>query len=319
MKKTLKKIVYSVLALITVVFFAALILAYIPLKPKSNHVGISPDQAVQMREQFTEPHQVFTTTDGETLFMRRWNPEIADPQKQDIAVLIFHGITAHSGPYKMMGEPFSKAGYTTFGLDYRGHGLSGGNRADYPSKERRIADLVEAVHFVKGLGFARVVVLGHSLGVASAIYVGKAIPDEIAGLILLSGAYEGKNRKAAQLSLFEKAKILSTSIFRPSVQVVEYFREGMTGLDDPLFNFKYTLRFLTILDMQELHLPQDLNIPVLVGVGDKDELFDVEKVRALYDQVPGDKKEFVLLKDAYHAKFPAESWQELIAWLDKNF
>ena len=314
-----KKILYTILALVAVVFIAALVLAYIPLKPKSNHVAISPDQAAEMRAHFTEPHHVFTTTDGETLYMRRWDPGSMDTQKKDIAVLILHGITAHSGAYKMAGEPLSKGGYTTFGLDYRGHGLSGGNRADYASKERRIADLVEAVRFVKGLGFPKVVVLGHSLGVASAFYVGKTIPDEIAGLILLSGAYEGKERVTAPPSIFEMAKILSTSIFRPSVQVVEYYREGMTGQDDPLFNFKYTLRFLTLLDVQELRLPPDLNIPVLVGVGDQDELFDVEKVRELYDEIPGDKKEFLVLKDTYHARFPAESWQQLVVWLDKTF
>ena len=58
---------------------------------------------------------------------------------------------------------------------------------------------------------------------------------------------------------------------------------------------------------------------MLLGVGDKDELFEVAQVKALYDEVPGDKKEFVVLKDTYHARFPDESWQELVGWLDKSF
>ena len=43
----------------------------------------------------------------------------------------------------MAGTPISAGGYTTYGLDYRGHGLSDGNRGDAPGKERLIADLTE--------------------------------------------------------------------------------------------------------------------------------------------------------------------------------
>ena len=163
------------------------------------------------------------------------------------------------------------------------------------------------------------IVLGHSLGVASAICAADAIPNEISGLILLSGAYEGKKGLTKPPTLFQKTKIIASSIFRPSHQAVEYYREGMTGSNDPLFNFSYTLRFLTMIDVKQLRLPKDLNIPVLVGVGDKDELFDVDKVREFYNLVPGDKKEFLVMKDATHAKIPLESWEKIVSWLNKNF
>ena len=93
----------------------------------------------------------------------------------------------------------------------------------------------------------------------------------------------------------------------------------MTGMDDTLFNFRYTLRFLTMLDVKQLRLPKDLNIPVLVGVGDKDELFTIDKVKELYDLVPGNKKEFLIMKDATHAKIPLESWEAVVAWLDNTY
>ncbi|MFN2303444.1 MAG: alpha/beta hydrolase, partial [Anaerolineales bacterium] len=69
--------------------------------------------------------------------------------------------------------------FTTFGLDYRGHGVSDGNRGDRTNKERWIADLAESVEFIKSLGFQRVIVVGHSLGVAAAICVADASPEEI--------------------------------------------------------------------------------------------------------------------------------------------
>jgi acylglycerol lipase len=219
----------------------------------------------------------------------------------------------------MAGKPLSAGGYTTFGLDYRGHGLSGGNRGDNPNKDRWITDLAESVKYIKGLGYSKIIILGHSLGVASAICAANAVPNEISGLILLSGAYEGKKGLTKPPTLFEKTKIFASSIFRPSYQAVEYYRKGMTVTKDPLFNFKYTLRFVTMLNVKELRLPKNLNIPVLVGIGDQDELFEIVKVKDFYNLVPGNKKEFLIMKNTTHAKIPVESWEQVVAWLDKIY
>jgi PhoPQ-activated pathogenicity-related protein len=76
---------------------------------------------------------------------------------------------------------------------------------------------------------------------------------------------------------------------------------------------------MTMLDVKKLRLPKDLNIPVLVGVGDHDELFEVDKVKDFYNMIPGDKKTFFVMKNATHAKIPLESWEEIVAWLDKTY
>jgi alpha-beta hydrolase superfamily lysophospholipase len=219
----------------------------------------------------------------------------------------------------MAGEPISAGGYTTFGLDYRGHGLSDGNRGDSPGKDRWIADLAQSVKYIKGLGFTKVIVLGHSLGVAFAICAADAVPNDVSGLILLSGAYEGRKGLSKPTPWFQEAKILASSIFRPSYPAVEYYREGMTVSKDTLFNFRYTLRFLTMMDVKKLRLSPSLNIPVLVGVGDKDELFAIDKVKDFYNMIPGNKKTFFIMKNATHAKIPLESWEEIVTWLNKTY
>jgi len=319
MKKVFKKIFYSLIFLVTVLCIAGLVLAYLPTTWRINNKGITPEEAAVLREKYTGPHNLFTATDGETLFLRRWDPDSVEPAKKNIAVLIFHGFTAYSGPYNMAGLPISKGGYTTFGLDYRGHGLSGGNRGDNPGKDRWIADLAESVKFIKGLGYSKVIVLGHSLGVAAAICAADAVPHDIAGLVLLSGAYESRKGVSQQLSFFQKAKLLSSAIFRPSYRAVEYYREGMTISVDTLWNYRYTPRFVMMLDVKKLRLPPDLNIPVLVGVGDKDELFAIDKVKDFYNLIPGNQKQFFVMKNATHAKIPVECWEEIVAWLNKTF
>ncbi len=317
--KFLKWLFYIVLSVLLVACLAGLTLAFWPMEWRIQNKGITPEQASVMRTEFTAPHEVFNTADGETIFLRRWNPDTLSDAKKDIAVLIFHGFTAYSGPYKMAGEPFSAAGYTTFGIDYRGHGLSSGNRGDSPSADRWIADLVEAIRHVKSKGFSRVVVLGHSLGVAAAMCAANAAPNDIAGLILLSGAYESRPGISKPISVFDQARILSSALFRPSYRAVEYYRDGMTVTEDTLFNFRYTPRFVMMMDVKKLRVPESLKAPVLVGVGDEDELFSVEKVKEFYDLIPGDNKELLIMANTTHAKIPLESWQEVAKWLDRTF
>jgi alpha-beta hydrolase superfamily lysophospholipase len=319
MKKIIKRVLYTLLFLVVAIVIAGLVLAYLPAESKISNKGITPAQAAFLREHYTGPHNQFTTADGVTHFLWRWNPDTTMPAKKDIAVLLLHGFTAYGGAYTMAGVPMSKGGYTVFGLDYRGHGLSDGNRGDSPGKDIWIGDIANAVKYIKTLGFTKVVVLGHSLGVASAICVADSVHNEIAGLILLSGAYEGRKGLTTPPTFFQQAKILSSAIFRPSYPAVEYYRKGMTVTPDTLFNFRYTLRFLTMLDVKKLRLPPTLNIPVLVGVGDKDELFEIDKVKDFYNLVPGDKKQFLVMKNATHAKIPVECWEEIVAWLDKTF
>ncbi len=318
-KKVLKKTAYTILALVVIVLITGLTLAFLPTKSKTNHTGISAERAAVLRQGYKGAHDEFTTTDGETLFLWRWNPDTLAAAKKGIAVLIFHGITAYGGAYTMAGVPLSAGGYITFGLDYRGHGLSGGNRGDAPGAERWITDLAESIKYIKELGFSKVILLGHSLGVASAICAVNKVPGEVAGLVLLSGAYEGRPGLSTPPTLFEKSKILASAVFRPSYQAVEYYRKGMTVTKDSLFNLRYTLRFLTMLDVKKLRVSGEVNIPVLVGAGDQDELFEVSKVKELYDLVPGDKKEFLVMKNATHAKIPVECWEQVAAWLDKTY
>ncbi len=268
----------------------------------------------ELRKDFNKPHYLMTTSDDKILFLRAWNP----PTKSDVVILIFHGITAYSGPYEMMGEPLAKIGYNVLGLDLRGHGLSDGNRGDYPSKERLLKDLSETIAFVKEK-FSTIVLLGHSLGVLTAIIAAYQCPESINGLILLSAGRDVKPGAYKALSFVKKLKILFSSLVSPSKPVITYYRDGVTGLDDPLRQFKYTLRFMSIFNAKKLTFPEKINVPMIFGVGDKDELFTVESAKKLLEEIPCDNKKFIVIKGAKHAEFPPDGFTELISWLDANF
>jgi alpha-beta hydrolase superfamily lysophospholipase len=269
---------------------------------------------VKLREDFKDPHYLVSTSDGKELFLRVWEPE----NSSKIAILILHGITAYSEPYKMLGVPLSKIGYTVYGLDLRGHGLSDGIRGDYPSDERLVKDLGESMLFLKEK-HPTLILLGHSLGALTALIASNFYLKEISGLILISAAKEVKPGVYKKMSISTKLKILLSSIIKPSKPIISYYRDGMTGLNDPLYNFKYTLRFMKILNVKKLNIPDKFEIPIALGIGEHDEIFSVESARSFFDEIPSENKRFIVLPGAKHAEFPEGSWSELINWLSSTF
>ena len=268
----------------------------------------------KLREKFTGPHYLLKTIDNKTLFLRQYEPI----NESNTAVLIFHGVTAYSGPYtKVIGEPIAKAGFAVFGLDLRGHGLSDGNRGDYPSRKLLLADIEKVISFLKEK-YLKLIIMGHSLGVVTAGIALEQNQEKIDGLALLSAARKTRPGVYRKTRFGKKMKILFSGIFKPSKQVMEYYREGMLGLDDPLFNFKYTPRFFITLNPKKLKFP-DLEIPVLLALGDEDELFAIDAAKELFEEIKSPNKEFIVFKGAKHAEFPDNSAKDIISWLNANF
>lgn len=269
-----------------------------------------------LRNDYTDPHHLITTSDNQTLFLRKW--ETKAKTTKDTAILLFHGITAYSGPYLLITKPLTDLGFTVYGLDLRGHGLSDGVRGDSPSMERYANDLCESISYVKQL-HPKVVLLGHSLGVLSSMIALNNCLDSIDGAALLSGARTTRPGVYPGMSIFQKLRILFSHLINPSKPAIQYYREGMVGLDDPLFTFMYTFRFMRIIGLRDFKFPDVKNLPFFVGIGDQDELFSVEACRALYDEIPSTSKMFHVAKGGKHADFPEGSMNPLGFWFNDHF
>lgn len=286
----------------------------------------------RLRGEFSDPHELLVASDGKTLFLRRWDA----PQSSNVTVLLFHGITAHSGAYgPSLAEPLARAGVSVFGMDLRGHGLSDGVRGDYPGPDRLVRDLSETVAFVKARS-KKLVVLGHSLGALSALLSVKYRPADIDGLILLSagrrmrsGVYSRPTRRSALRTL------LGIALLR-GVPLIDYRREGMVGVGDPLFNFRYSARFHTtfygvgalrlirmfregMVDSPNSRLEGNLRVPLLVAVGDQDELFTPESSRELGESLHSRDTTFLLIPGGRHAVPTPEMPGLLAGWLHPRF
>jgi acylglycerol lipase len=287
---------------------------------------------VRLREEFPAPHELVKTSDGKVLFLRHW---VGAPGT-DLAVLLLHGITAYSEPYGKLGaEDLARIGVNVFGLDLRGHGRSDGRRGDLPSGERLSRDLGETIDFLK-TRYSRVVLLGHSLGAISALIAVHRFPRRVDGLILLSAARRVTPGIYRKPSAGAAVKILfGIALFR-SRPWIEYNRRGMLGRDDPLFNFHYTARFYSavygvspwtvvrmlrrnLLESPYLSPSSPLEVPVLVGVGDQDELFSVDSSQEFFAGLPASHKTFLVIPGGRHASFPPNSWRPIAEWLSHQF
>lgn len=106
--KFFRRLLYIVVVLVAFLVIAGLALAFWPAEWRIKNKGITPEQAATLRKDYSGPHNTFTTSDGETLFLRRWDPDSMGSSRKNIAVLLFHGFTAYSRPYDMAGTPLSK-------------------------------------------------------------------------------------------------------------------------------------------------------------------------------------------------------------------
>ena len=257
-------------------------------------------------------------------------------QEAPASVLIFHGITGYSGPYgPLVAEHLSASGYDVYGLDLRGHGLSDGRRGDYPSRERFVEDLDSAVALARSKS-SKLILLGHSLGALAAIAAINSKPEAVDGLVILSAA------RRIRTGVYPKPKagtllktLFGVTIFR-GTPLIEYRRAGQLGLDDPLFTLKYSARFYAVLygvgalavtrmmrsgllESPNLRFNRKLSVPLLLGVGDQDELFPVEGVKEFRDEIECDDKSFFVAPGARHAVWPSDSWGPLDEWLKRRF
>jgi pimeloyl-ACP methyl ester carboxylesterase len=128
--------------------------------------------------------------DGLSLHALEWS-------REGIGLLLLHGFGNEAHIWDDF-APQVAPHYRTLALDWRGHGDSDWDpehRYDYPN---HVADL-EAV--AQGLGFARMVLVGHSLGGRVAMLYAGAHPGRLAGLVIVDSAPELDARGTTRIRL----------------------------------------------------------------------------------------------------------------------
>ena len=114
------------------------------------------------------------------------------PASPSGVLLLCHGLGEHAGRYGNVVDAVVPDGWAVYGLDQRGHGLSGGRRAHVD----RYADLLADFDVFRRAVVARhpdvpVVLLGHSMGGQIALAYALDHQADLAGLVLSAPALAG--------------------------------------------------------------------------------------------------------------------------------
>jgi uncharacterized protein len=137
----------------------------------------------------TESLDLLIPVAGDVVVGARFHPAAATAP----TILFFHGNGEIVADYDELAPFYRRQGVNFFPVDYRGYGRSTGD----PTVRAMMLDCHEIFHFVRRwlpeMGYpGPLVVMGRSLGSASALELAAAYPDQVAALIVESGfAYAG--------------------------------------------------------------------------------------------------------------------------------
>lgn len=232
-------------------------------------------------------------TDGVSIAVRIYRT----PTPAKANLVFYHGGGAHSGAgYQLLAQHLAaEHNIQVYTPDLRGHGQSGGPRGDSPSPLQIYEDVDSVLDFVRQENSKELPLFlgGHSSGGGLVIqYATKHDHNKIHGCLMVSPQL-GPNSGVANdggSSSFAKVSILP------------FILNGICGImgHEPAVQFQYTdkeiqedgvVPFNTVNmanaisptePAKQLQQMQDSKVPLKLWMGENDELFDSQKVQALY-------------------------------------
>lgn len=270
--------------------------------------------------------------DGTRLFLRSWTP--AGGARR--AALCFHGATGSGEFFAMFADILAPRGAAVFVADYRGHGLSGGRRGDYPSFETLLEDAREIAALVRArTGGAPLFVLGESMGGAVAVNFAARFPDLPAGLILFSPALLFRKSVPWPHILFMPYYLLMalTAPGRPVIGVAGRENEGIKNplhaeydRTDPLhlsaISARYFLQLNRYMGVALKECPPLIFTPTILFQGEADAGIDPAGARDFIARLASADKQLVLYPKGYHTLLTDPDAPDVAArlaeWVEKH-
>ena len=146
-------------------------------------------------------------------------------------VVMLHGITDSGRTWSRVAEALA-ADYDLIMLDARGHGLSEATEAGYTAED--LAPDVAAV--IHALGLERVVLMGHSMGGATAVATAAHFPALVRALILEDPPWGGAPDKSTPAERAARSAEWQRSILKrkaqPLAEIVTFGRRRLPNWDE---------------------------------------------------------------------------------------
>jgi alpha-beta hydrolase superfamily lysophospholipase len=254
-----------------------------------------------------------------------WLPERA-PRA---IVVIAHGLAEHGGRYADLAGRLVGKGYAVYALDHRGHGRSGGERANIGRFDFLVSDLGTFIgRAQRQHPDTPVILLGHSMGGAVALACALKYHNVLRALVLSAPALAaGEAVSAPKLWM---AKLLSAvspntgALTLPASSVSRDAAVVHAYETDPLV-FRGSIPARTLVELLEAmgrlqEKVHELRLPVLIQHGTGDRLVPIAALHPIYQRLGQAKSRTLLLYEGlYHEVYNEPERDRVIgdleAWL----
>lgn len=262
------------------------------------------------------------------LFAQAWLPE-RDPRA---VVVISHGLAEHGGRYPDVAARLVASEYAVYALDHRGHGRSGGPRANIDRFAYLVSDLgTFAGRAQREHPGAPVFLLGHSMGGAIALACALRYKGSLKGLALSAPALAAgeavSSFKMLTLRLLSSVAPSTGALTLPAAAisrdpaVVEAYEQ------DPLV-YRGAIPARTIVELLQAMAAfpasaPELRIPVLVQHGTADTLVPLAATRPIYETLGQSRSRTIriyegLFHEIYNEPERDRVLADLAVWLEAH-
>jgi alpha-beta hydrolase superfamily lysophospholipase len=222
-------------------------------------------------------------------------------------IILIHGLGEHFGRYSGWASRFATSGYSVFGADLPGHGLSGGRRGHVSSYTvtEEIIDRLIAVACDRFAGVP-VILYGHSLGGGIVLrYLIKRQPAISCAVVTSPWLRLSFDPPKIKLYLAMAVRRVAPAMVQPSGLIVNYISRdsGVVNeyLADPLVHNRISVSlFYGAMSAAHYSLSNasQLNVPLLLMHGTGDLITSPEGSRQFSETAPG--TELKLWDGGYH-------------------
>lgn len=257
------------------------------------------------------------------------NLEFYDAETPEGVIIFLPGTGCPVSVYSPFLERLKRSGYTVVGMDYRGHGLSEGERGDFTVAEI-MDDISSLLEFLKDRYRRKIGIMGSSQGGILALYALHDIEGLSFGICHNAVyLYEIKNYMPFYLRIFPQIFTLLLKVgnlIAPSIKIRTLHVNWRYVFDDrkklkelfenPLFVKRYSLRALHSLFTYVPKNPEP-RAPFLIIVGERERVVPNVFARKVKEKFPH-LCDIVELKDAGHMlliEYPERTLKEIEKWL----
>jgi lysophospholipase len=254
----------------------------------------------------------FTARDNTELSWCSWERENVVDYRS--IILILHGIGFHAEPYSILPRGIDVPDTLFAGLDFRGHGMSGGARRELPPLGVMLNDIDDWVSHMRALHpEAKLFLLAESMAGPYATLYASLNPDLLDGLVLIAPAMI-----PARQQIFHQRTIkeVFTSVRSPSSPgiLLSSARTGATHVDgtkvislranDALaiqtVEPRYMLRLFYAMSRLAVKPSARINSPVLILHGSNDNILSPTGSKWLFRKIKSPHKVLEVVPHAYH-------------------